>query len=337
MRFARYQQNAQVLANAVDDRDRTIVGVGDLAVGAFDRQFHDVAPGARHGDLKRHFRTEDGALQRNLFAVDRHPDVDWVAVLTGPDDAVGHHQRLVDDAETRRVDEMHATVALALVACDQRMQRARQAVEGARHIVHLAVGDHHRAADTRGRHVAEHAFQRRKQPGLGAVVGLARPAGFHHAHVELAEAAEARLQRFHRLVGGGLARADILALAAVDDDGHDALQRVAFLVEQNRIEERERQGGKGGDTQQRAALAQIERGKREQRHRHGKGGHKRPGQERFEGEGPVHQPLLLPEPFEQDRHVHLIRLIVAGQHVHHDVDAGAKRVDALHRIGRHRR
>jgi len=45
---------------------------------------------------------------------------------------------------------------------------------------------------------------------------------------------------------------------------------------------------------------------------------------------------LLPQPFEQHRHVDLIGFIVAGQHVHYDVDAGAQRVDPLHGIGRHR-
>ena len=33
--------------------------------------------------------------------------------------------------------------------------------------------------------------------------------------------------------------------------------------------------------------------------------------------------LLLPQPFEQSRHVHLVGLVVAGQRVHHEVDAGA--------------
>src|SRR5690606_18788901 len=42
--------------------------------------------------------------------------------------------------------------------------------------------------------------------------------------------------------------------------------------------------------------------------------------------------ILLPQPFKQDRHVDLIGLVVAGQHVHDDVDAGAQRIDALHRI-----
>ena len=41
----------------------------------------------------------------------------------------------------------------------------------------------------------------------------------------------------------------------------------------------------------------------------------------------------LAEPFEQRRHVHLVGLVVAGQRVHHDVDAGAEGHLALARIG----
>src|SRR5258708_27740404 len=42
----------------------------------------------------------------------------------------------------------------------------------------------------------------------------------------------------------------------------------------------------------------------------------------------------LSEPFDQRRRVHLIGLVVAGQGVHHDVDAGAERELALPRFTR---
>src|SRR5271154_3038291 len=42
--------------------------------------------------------------------------------------------------------------------------------------------------------------------------------------------------------------------------------------------------------------------------------------------------LLLPEPFKQRRHVHLVGLVVAGERVHHDVDAGAECDFALARL-----
>ena len=42
--------------------------------------------------------------------------------------------------------------------------------------------------------------------------------------------------------------------------------------------------------------------------------------------------LLLPQPLEQRRHVHLIRLVVAGERVHDDIDAGAERHFPLARL-----
>src|SRR5258706_2594795 len=45
--------------------------------------------------------------------------------------------------------------------------------------------------------------------------------------------------------------------------------------------------------------------------------------------------LLIAEPLEQRRHVDLVGLVVAGQRVHYDVDAGAKREFALARLAPH--
>src|SRR4030095_3936100 len=45
--------------------------------------------------------------------------------------------------------------------------------------------------------------------------------------------------------------------------------------------------------------------------------------------------LLLPEPLEQRGDMYLIGLVVAGQRVHDDVDAGAERELALARLARH--
>ncbi len=86
----------------------------------------------------------------------------------------------------------------------------------------LAVGDHHRARDARGRHVAEGAVQRAEKPGLGALLGSVGAAGLDHAHVELLEAGEPLLKAGECCAGFGLPVADILALAAVDDQRHDA-------------------------------------------------------------------------------------------------------------------
>src|SRR6267142_3527774 len=47
--------------------------------------------------------------------------------------------------------------------------------------------------------------------------------------------------------------------------------------------------------------------------------------------------MLLPEPFDQRRRVHLVGLVVAGQRVHHDVDAGAEGEFALAQFARAQR
>src|SRR6202022_5162258 len=47
--------------------------------------------------------------------------------------------------------------------------------------------------------------------------------------------------------------------------------------------------------------------------------------------------LLLPEPFDQRRRVHLVGLVVAGQRIHHDVDAGAEGEFALRGAARRQR
>src|SRR5262245_25508328 len=44
-------------------------------------------------------------------------------------------------------------------------------------------------------------------------------------------------------------------------------------------------------------------------------------------------PSSLSQPFEQRRNVDLVGLVVAGERVHHDVDAGAEREFALARLG----
>jgi hypothetical protein len=62
MRLARDQQHAQVLADAVDEGDGAVVGVGELAL-ALDRQFDDVAPGVRDDDLRAASPADDGAFE----------------------------------------------------------------------------------------------------------------------------------------------------------------------------------------------------------------------------------------------------------------------------------
>ena len=119
MRLARYEQHAQVFANAVDNGDGAVVGVGDFAVGGVDRQFDDIASGSGDHDVERHLLADRGAFDRNRLAVDRDADIDLAALAVGGDDPVGHLKRLADKAEARRILEADAAVLLVLVAGDQ--------------------------------------------------------------------------------------------------------------------------------------------------------------------------------------------------------------------------
>src|SRR5439155_17836065 len=223
-------------------------------------------------------------LDRGLFAVDQDPHVDRTALAFSGNDPISHVERLADETETRRVLETDATVLLMLVAGDQRMQWRVEVRSAGRRVMHLAVGDHDRAADARGRHVAESAFQHAEQPGFGALIGSLGLAGVDHADVELLETAETLLKASQRLVGLLGAVADVLALAAVDDDGDDALQRLALLVEENWVEQRAAQRDKGDEAQERAALAEPQAGEREQQERHDDKPEQWPGNERSEGD-----------------------------------------------------
>ena len=158
----------------------------------------------------------------------------------------------------------------------------------------LTVGDHDGSGDTRGRHVAEGAFERAEEPRLGAFVGGVGAAGLDHAHLELREAGEPLLQAFQRSTRLGLAVAYVLALAAVDDESNDALQRLALLVEKHRVDEGGGKGGERGETEPRAALAEEQPGQREQRDRDQDDCQPGPREQRFEGERPVHEVGLSP-------------------------------------------
>ena len=83
MRLAGDEQHAQILADAVEDGDGAVVGVGDLALGLVDRQFDDVAPGVGDDDLERHRLADHGALGRYGLAVDGDAHVDLALLAIG--------------------------------------------------------------------------------------------------------------------------------------------------------------------------------------------------------------------------------------------------------------
>ena len=174
-------------------------------------------------------------------------------LAAGGDDAIGHVDRLADDAEARRVLEADAPVRLVpspvISACSGAVNSRRSW-----NVVDLAVGDHDRAGEARGRYVAERTVQRAEQPGLRAVVRRAGLSSLDHAHLKLLEACEPLLHAADRLIGLAGARADILALAAVDDQGDDAFHRLALFVEEDRIDESARQRQQRREAKESATL-----------------------------------------------------------------------------------
>ena len=212
---------------------------------------------------------------------------------------------------------------LALVAGDQRMQRRAEVGGAGRHVVDLAVGDHDGAADARRRHVAEGAVQRAEQPRLGALVGGVGLAGLDDAHVELLEARQPLLQAGERLRRSrpgaspmswlwlrSTTSATTLFSGSRSSSSSTGLSRAAASA------------ASAAKRKQRAALAQAQAGERRAAAT-GTSTAASSGQDRS-GSKASDQFMLLPQPFEQHRHVHLVGLVVAGQHVHHDVDAGAQ-------------
>ena len=198
---------------------------------------------------------------------------------------------LADDAEAGGAADHHLAVALVVAAGDQRVQRraAEGRVGGQRHVVHLAVGQHHDGAEPLRRDVGERRAERGEE--LRAVdrdrAGLAT--GLDGADLDVAQVAEPFLQRVARGLGGGGAASEILAGALVDDDGDDRRQRLAVLGQ-------EHGPGEGGDQRRQRGEAQPgaanppedERGDGE------KADDREPGEpgerdQRREGQGPVHR------------------------------------------------
>src|SRR6185503_17046056 len=104
------EQHAQILADAVDQRDGAVVGVGQFARHGVDGELDDVAAGGRDRHLQRHRLADGGVLDRHLLAIDRDADIDRAGLIIGGDDAVAYVERLTDQAEARRVLEAYAAV-----------------------------------------------------------------------------------------------------------------------------------------------------------------------------------------------------------------------------------
>ncbi len=117
------------------------------------------------------------------------------------------------------------------------MQRGVEAERGggSRDVVHVAVGNHDRAADPLRRRVRERPPQRGEE--LGALGVRFLPRGFDDAQIDVAERVETRLHLVAPLVSLPRSLADVLAGGAVDDEGDDVLQRAPVLLHEIGIAE----------------------------------------------------------------------------------------------------
>ena len=211
-------------------------------------------------------------------------------------DAVVEHAELdglvlADDAEARRGVDDDAAVLLAVVAGEEDVERAGAGHVGAllRHVVDLAVGQHDHRADAVGRHVGKGVAERAEE--MRAVGGDAA-AGVDGAHVEVAEIGETLQKRVLRLGRRLVASVERLAGALVGDHGDDGRQRIAILAKRHRVEEGEEEESRGECAPEGAPHAADEAGEDEDERGDADGGEQPEGQERLEGEGPVHWPSL---------------------------------------------
>src|SRR5262249_39742665 len=135
MRLAGHEQDAQLVAHAVDGDDRAIVDAGELALERRRFDLHDVRArmGYRPGDADGPTPAHGAALDPLAVAARRHLRRACRRALIL--DAEGDGLRLPDDAEARSSHEHDAAVALVLVAGDQSVHGRGKAEPGdpARH------------------------------------------------------------------------------------------------------------------------------------------------------------------------------------------------------------
>ena len=201
-----------------------------------------------------------------------------------------HGGPLPDNGEAGGVQHRQLAVAFLAPARHQHLQRGFQTHGlGRRRIMHLAVGDQHRARHAPRRHIGQRRIQCRK--GLGAVVlagGGGGDAGFTDDQVRLLR--QQPPDRGARGFGllGALAQAH--ALGAIRDDHRHVGQRGVLLPHQQRpgeCKQQHRKGQPAGPGAPRAHIEGINRDKRRrdrQHHQQFDGDHgckSQPGHRRF--------------------------------------------------------
>ncbi len=162
-------------------------------------------------------------------------------------DAEGQLLLFADDAEARRADDLDAAVELIRLAADQPVDRRVEAelLVDIGHVVDLAVGDEDRAADPCRRHIGKRRRSRREKSRVDGA-SLSSLSAASTMRVSICGKRDSRsLRSASALSVCSRAAGIVLALAAVDDDGDDGRQRLALLLEEDRIGQRQAEGGKG--------------------------------------------------------------------------------------------
>ncbi len=288
VRLAADEQHLEPVAHAVDGEGGVVVVERQLVRPGLGLDLEHVGAAMVDRDRKRHVLPDRHHARGRIAAVLPEREPRLAAAAAGQIlDADGELHLLADDAEARRVLDDEAAVGLARLAGQEHVQRRveRQAVRR-RHVVHLAVGDHHRAGDALRRHVGERAHERGVELGAGigqGRVGIGR-AGMDDAHVEVFQPRELLRQVGERRVGERAPVADAHARRIIDHDGGDIALRLALFLDQRGIDQDDDERGQGQEPPQDAARA-PRRAERERNDRErGEGGHGPPRQERREGE-----------------------------------------------------
>ncbi len=145
VRFTRYEQHTQVLANAVDCGDRTIVGIRHFAGKGWSDNLNNVDACARQFDGDRGLLTDLCLLFTNGFSVDANFHRSRASkALAFIDDGERHFHGLAADAIARSFVEANAAVKFVRFARNQRMNGCIEAkgIFVGRNVVHLTIGDH---------------------------------------------------------------------------------------------------------------------------------------------------------------------------------------------------
>ncbi len=284
MRLAAHQQHLEPIAHAVHHEGGAVVVEGELL-----RHRAPPRPRRHWGRRGRSgictwFSRPMGSVRdprRPAILAQRHPRLaarlrQGVGQIVDPE---RDRHFLADETEARRRLHQQPAVLLAGLAGDEGMER-RGEIEmvGGGHVVHLAVGDHHRAGDALLRHVGERMLERRIElrAGVGEAGARLGRARMHHAEVEVGKRFQLLRHLVERLLGHLPAVADAHARAVVDHHHGDVALGLAVLLDQ---------GGIGEDHQQYRSRQQApERAARPAP------GADRKGQQRQPAEGRDHPP-----------------------------------------------